>query len=291
MSPTSQQPHLTEAQERTQLLLSTLIRGLHSLVDGPSYIGQLIAYGPKAIPTLAAELLNGKPSGVAQPRQWMVEALGGLRAYDVLLTYLRQPVVIQSAVVRHGEEAVRNTAARELAPYESEEAFAVLLDCLRKRPLPGIVEAIAAYRRKETAPYLTDCLEDDVCRSAAIDALQLLGDEIRPLLIECATMKKPLSPDPESPSSIRRRRCCVRLLTRLPLSGADVSRLAPLVREQDPDLVTAIAKILFDSPHCDDYWSVLVNMLRVQPAVPWWRQDEFRCLLSQVQEKVENKTS
>lgn len=268
------------------IALVSLIRGLQSLVDGPAYIGELIAYGANAIPALADLLLNGKPSDVSQPRQWAVEALAGLGAYDVLLAYLRRPVNIQSPVVRHGEEAVRNTAARELAAYQTGEAFTVLLDCLRRRPLPGVVETIGLYRRTETAPYLLDCLEDDVCRSAAIEALERLGRETRPLLVESAVIRKPALPDPESPSSLRRRRCCVRLLQELHLAKEEVSRLARLLDENDPDLVIAAARVLFQSPHFHNDWSIVSHLRRVQQRVGWWLQDEFRSLISQVEKRL-----
>lgn len=277
---------LEGTQDANSLELFRLIRGLQSLVDGPSYINQLVAYGPKAIPALADVLLHGRPSSIPQPRQWTVEALGGLAAYDVLLSYLRRPLKIRSAIVLKGEEAVQNSAARELSAHRSEEAYTVLLDCLRRRPLPGVVETIGRYGRIEPAPYLVDCLEDDICRASAQDALQALNDAVRPLLVESALIRKPPSPDPESPSSIRRRRSCVRLLESLPLEKEDVERLAALLNEKNPDLVTSVAKVLFNSPHFRDYHRMLAQLKRVQRTVGWWLQDEFKSLAAQIERKV-----
>lgn len=284
--PAITEHHRDEAQNANSLELSRLIRGLQSLVDGPSYISQLVAYGPKAIPALADLLLEGKPSGIPQPRQWTVEALARLGAYGVLLSYLRRPLKIRSPIVLHGEEAVQNSAARELSGYQNEETYTVLLDCLRRRPLPGVIENIGLYGRTETAPYLVDCLEDDVCRSAAVEALQRFNDDVRPLLVESAVTRKPLLPDPENPSSIRRRRCCVRLLAFLHLAAEDVNRLASLLNENDPDLVTAVAQLLFNSPHFDDYRRLLVQLKRVQQTLGWWLQDEFKSLISQIETKI-----
>lgn len=263
-----------------------LIRGLHSLVDGPAYLCQLIAYGPKAIPALADLLLLGKPSGISQPRQWAVEALGALGAYRVLLEYLCESPEIQSPVVRHAEQAVQNTAARELSRYETEEAFSVLFDCLRRHPLPGIIEAIGLYRRPETAPYLLDSLEDDVCRSAAIEALRGLGDGIRGLLIESAMTRKPRPPEFETASSLHRRRCCVRLLQALDLTKAEVRQMTALLDEEDSDLVLAVTEALFHTAHFNDYQSALFHLRRVEKNVPWWLRDEYSYLRSDLEEKL-----
>jgi hypothetical protein len=273
-----------ERQDANSLELSSLIRGLQSLVDGPSYINRLVAYGPKAIPPLADLLLNGKPSGISQPRQWTVEALAGLGAWQVLLSFLSRPLSIQSPTVQHGEEAVQNTAARELAAYQCEEAFTVLMDFVRMHPLPGVVETLGLYRRTESAPYFVDCLEDDVCRSAAVESLRHLGDDIRSLLIESALTRKPQLPDPENPSSIRRRRCCVRLLEPLHLTKEEVNRLRPLFNENDPDLFVVVAQVLSHSPHFDDYRAILNHLYRVRRTLGWWLQDEFKALISQIEE-------
>jgi hypothetical protein len=286
MLPTTREPNLGKGRNADPLSLTRLIRGLHSLLDGPAYVAQLIAYGPDAIPVLADLLLEGKPSSVSEPRQWIVEALGGLGAYDVLLSYLRRPLQIQSPVIRHGEEAVQNGAARELAACQHEEVYAVLLDCLRRQPLPGFVETLGAYRRAETAPYLIDCLEDDVCRTAAVEALRGFGDAVRALLVEAATIVNPPWPEFESPSSIRRRRCCVRLLDQLHLTEEEVSRLLPLVYENDFDLVIAIAQVLFHTPHFADCNALLFHLNRVKATLGWWLKDEFKDLISEIEKQL-----
>ncbi|HEX4229949.1 MAG TPA: hypothetical protein VHZ07_14845 [Bryobacteraceae bacterium] len=291
MRPVTQSPCIGETQDANSVSFLSLVRGLQSLVDGPAYINKLIAYGPEAVPALADLLLNGKPGGIPQPRQWTVEALGGLGAYDVLLSYLRRPVYIRNPIVRHGEEAVMNTAARQLAAFPAEETFSVLLDLLRRRPLPGVIETIGLYRRKDTAPYLVDALEDDVCRSAAVEALQRLGDDIRPLLVESALIRMPPFPDPESPSSIRRRRCCVRLLESLRLTKEEVSRLAPILNENDADLVVAAAHLFYRTPEFRDYRLILRHLKRVQHTLGWWLQDESRSLILQVEEELANENS
>lgn len=268
------------------LSLSKLITGLHSLIEGPAYLGQLIAYGPGAIPALSGLLLRGKPSSVYQPRQLVVEALGALGAFDVLLSYLQHPLDIPSTIVRHAEEAVQNTAARELAACRNEEVYTVLLDCLRTHSLPGVVETIGSFHRPETASYLIDCLEDDVCRSAAVEALGGFGDSIRELLVESASIRNPPLPDFESPSSIRRRRCCARLLERLQVTEQEVNRLRPLLCENDADLVVAVAHVLVQSPRFANFASVLFHLNRVKSKAEWWLRDELAAFAAEVEAKL-----
>jgi len=291
MPQATQSPRLGETGNNNSPLLSSLIKGLQSLAEGPAYINELIAYGPNAVPALSDLLLNGKPSGIPQPRQWAVEALGGLGAYDTLLSYLRRPFNIGNAVVRHGEEAVLNTAARELASCPSESTFEVLLDLLRTRPLPGVIETIGSYRRSETAPYLLDQLEDDICRSAAMEALQALGDNVRPLLVESGLIQMPPLPDPESASSIRRRTSCIQLLESLDLTNEEITRLMPLLSENNPDLVIAIAQVLLQTPSFKDYRSVLFHLKRVQHTLGWWLRYQYRSLVSQIEEKLLNENT
>lgn len=287
MAPTKETPVFGSYRNTPgPLSLSKLITGLHSLIDGPTYLGQLIAYGPSAIPALSDLLLRGKPSSVYQPRQLVVEALGALGGFDVLLSYLRHPVGIPSAIVRHGEEAVQNGAARELAACLSEEVYGVLRDCLRKHPLPGIIETIGLFHRSETAHHLIDCLEDDVCRSAAVEALGGFGDSVRELLVESATMRNPPLPEFESPSSIRRRRCCARLLERLQVTEQEVNRLTPILCDNDPDLVVAIAHVHVQSPRFANFASVLFHLNRVKSKAEWWLRDELAAFAAEMEAKL-----
>lgn len=275
-----------DADLSSRFALTALIDGLHSLRDGPAYVNRLIAYGREATPALADFLLKSNPSGVPEARQWAVEALGGLGAYDVLLEYLRNPLKTRDPVVRQGEDAVPNTAARELASCHSDSVFPVLLDLLRTRPLPGVVETLGAYRRKEAAPYLIDCLEDDVCRAAAMDALRNLGDAVRLLLTESAITRKPGPPDNESRSSLQRRRCCLKLLEPLRLTREEVSRLEPLMHEKDPDTVIAVVQLLMRGARFTDYRSIRSHLHRVRKSLGWWLCDEFRTLLAKVEGRL-----
>lgn len=108
----------------------------------------LIGCGARAISPLRSFLLGGTPRSIYQPRQLAVETLAELGAKDVLIEYLSAPAIIDDAVVRHGEDAVRSTAARELARWQTEDVFQVLRQISLNQLLPGIVEALGGFERE-----------------------------------------------------------------------------------------------------------------------------------------------
>jgi HEAT repeat protein len=118
------------------------IEELNSLLDGERAVSKLIALGEAAKPALREFLLKGKPRGIYQPRRWAVEALAGLGAKDALLEYLRMSKRIADPVVRMGEEAVENEAARQLGAWRTGEVFEALLDVARERRRAGVLEAL-----------------------------------------------------------------------------------------------------------------------------------------------------
>ena len=76
-------------------------------------------------------LLQGKRSGIFLPRQRAVRALAELGAKDVLLDYLTSEEHIVDPVAAHGEEAVKNTAARALGAWRTEDVFEALRHILQ----------------------------------------------------------------------------------------------------------------------------------------------------------------
>jgi hypothetical protein len=188
-----------------------LLEELKSLRDGESAVLKLIASGPASIGPLREFLLFGPRSNVFLPRLWAVEALARLGARNILLEYLRLEKNTADPEVRLGEEAVEEKAALELAAGKTEDVFRLLLETARRRPLAGIVDALGKFRRPEAIPFLIGVLSDDMCRSAAEDALRKIFDSARPLLVSAAKTPLPCANN-ESPSSLLRRRTALRLL-------------------------------------------------------------------------------
>ena len=131
-----------------------LVESLNSLHEGELGVAMLVACGERAIPPLRKFLVHGKPSGVFIPRQRAVHALAELGAKHVLLEYLDFEKDIADPVAAYGEEGVRNTAARALAAWHTDDIYEGLLKVLRKRRLPGLIETLGEFERSEAIPDL-----------------------------------------------------------------------------------------------------------------------------------------
>jgi len=157
--------------------IEALVQSLNSLHEGELGVDMLVACGERAIEPLRRFLLHGKPSGIFVPKQRAVKALAELGAKEVLLDYLAFDEQIADPVAAHGEEAVKNTAARALGAWHTEDVYQALLRALRHRRLHGVIEALGEFPgRAEAVPELVAALEDDFCRSSAEDVLRNLGD-------------------------------------------------------------------------------------------------------------------
>lgn len=152
---------------------------------------------------------------------------------------------------------------------------------------PGVVEALASFHRFEPAPYLIQYLEDDVCRQSVLDALEALGEQPRALLLESAVTPSPPPPEWETPSSVRRRRCSLQLLERIPLPADEIQQLIPLLSHSDPEIVVRAISIATQSNQLEGRATLAFHLRRIANRVPWWLQSEFTTLKS----KLESWTS
>ena len=191
-----------------------LVEQLEDLHRGHRAAEQLVACGEGAVEPLRDYLINGRPSHIFQPRQWAVQALARLGAWPVLLEYLGLPKDIADPVTRFGEEAVENTAARALADRQTEEVFQVLYRLAGQRLLPGVIEALGAFRRPETVALFITALGDDLCRAAAEQSLRRIGTAALPALRAAARRGKG-SRGRETPTETLRRKSAARLLSEL----------------------------------------------------------------------------
>jgi hypothetical protein len=161
-----------------------------------------------------------------------------------LCDYLLRQKDIRDPELRLAEEAVENTAARELGHSQSEESFHVLRAVATSRKLPGAVEALAQFRRADAAPVLVAALESDFCRSAAADGIRLIRVAAVPYLIDSVRSPEPSRAE-ENPSSLRRRRAALRLLAEKEVDASCWPSLEFLLNESDEWLQSCAAKIAF----------------------------------------------
>jgi hypothetical protein len=113
------------------------INKLKSLHDGDLAITNVAAYGVCAVPALHELLFAREPSGLYQVRCRAVEALALMRAYDVLIEFLRAERAITDPVERVGEDAVINAAALAVANVRKQPVFELLLRLASRPSLTG----------------------------------------------------------------------------------------------------------------------------------------------------------
>lgn len=266
--------------------IARLIRWLQSLVEGQSAVEELVACGAKAIEPLREFLLSGRIVSVPQPRMWAVDALAGLRARTIIVEYLRAPSRASDPVLRLAEEAVRNTAARKLGLWEDQETFAVLLDLGRDRLLPGIVESLAKFARSEAIPILDRALEDDFCRAAAEEGFRKIGPQARRALLYSALTPLPDAND-EWPSSRRRRRSALALLTDIGVEPQAWAEVRTLLAEHDPEIIVRVAQVASVAAGSDDRAAAAARLVDCLAELPWYvREDARAALLALAPESV-----
>ncbi len=258
--------------------IEKLVESLNSLHDGDLGISLLIACGEAAIRPLREVLLHGRAGSVFIPRQRVVWALAELGAKRVLLEYLAHEKEIADPAVRQGEDAVENTAARALAAWHTEDVFLALSRKLSVRLMPGAIETLGDFRRSEPLPRYILALEDDFCRRSAEDAIEKLGENARPALIDAARTPDP-SGNYESPSSVCRRRSALRLLSKLRVSSADWHQLAALLRDQDPEIVARTAWVGLEAGEGEDKQYAARRLVDVLPRVDWLLQADIETWL------------
>lgn len=255
--------------------IQDLVDSLNSLHEGDLGIDMLVACGEKAIEPLRRFLFEGKPSGIFMSRQRAVRALAELGAKQVLLEYLASEKHISDPVAAHGEEAVKNTAARALAAWRGDDVYEALRLVLHRKCFLGVIETLGEFRRPEAVPELVAALEDDFCRSTAEEALRKIGEPAHSALIDAARTPDPLGVN-ERPASLRRRRCALRLLEQLQLSSDDWQQVAALVHEVDPEIAARAGAIALSVAGERDQRFAVKRLIEALSASDWLLQCEIQ---------------
>jgi HEAT repeat protein len=259
--------------------IQRLIQQLNVLHNGDLAVEKLVIFGQQAIGPLREYLINGTPSHIYQPRQRAVHALARLGAKDVLLEYLNVPKDIPDPVIRFGEEAVENTAARALAAWQIDEIFEKLLQIARERIFPGLIEALGSFSRSEAIPLFIAALMDDFSRTAAENVLKAMGDMAKPALIEAVHTSPDSSENGESPSNLLRRRSAMRILADLTVTVDEWSRLKEFLTNDDPEISASVAGIALEIADPEDRRAAIDILIAKVPYVNWCIQKEIEnCL-------------
>ena len=250
--------------------IRSFVRDLESLRSGDLTVALLVGCGERAIPALREFLLHGQPRAVFQPRQHAVEALAELGAKDVLIEYLSQNREIPNAVVRFAEEAVANTAARELARWPTKETFQFLLNFAQARTLPGVIDALGKSQRAEAASVFLRALTDDVCRPFAEEALRSIAEKVRPALIQAAQPNG--DEDVERPREKQKRRSVLRILADMVVTEAECIELTPLLQDHDQEIAIMAGEIGVDWAPAEERQHAARFLIRSLASTHWYMQ-------------------
>jgi len=263
-------------EKRTEREILLLIANL-GLKDIDETIPRLVTYGSKAIEPLSRYLLNGRPTGTFQGRQWAVMALARLGARDVLKKYLSLSKDITDPVVDFGEEAVESTAARELARWPDEDTFQFLMDYAKRKKRIGTLEALGEFKRKESVKLLIDALGDDFYRQAAKSSLRKIGRIAYRYLLNSLVSKS----KNESPSDIRRKEIVISLLNDLGISKKDWLLIRSLLKHPSPGIVAGATKIAAKIAPKKDRVLAARKAIDAYTSANWWIRIELEdCLNS-----------
>ncbi|HHQ48470.1 MAG TPA: hypothetical protein ENK19_06250 [Acidobacteria bacterium] len=159
--------------------LDRLVARLADLHDGESAFFDVIQAGPEAIPALEA-LVREEPQSVFAHRCLAVDALaaiGGPDAWQALLGALEELSTrrVPSSLAL-AEDAVVNRIATHLAGSGTPGASEALLAALAARPRGEVARALGRLHEERAIPMLVACLDDDLARDGAMEALQGFGE-------------------------------------------------------------------------------------------------------------------
>lgn len=186
------------------------------------------------------------------------------------MEYLSHKREIADAVVRFGEEAVENTAARELARWPTDEVFQFLTNLVQRRMLAGAVDALGRFDRPEAAPVFVKALGDDVSRPAAEKALRGVAEKVKPLLFQAA--RRIDARDDERRSDRQRRRSVVRILADMVLRDEDWKELKPLLQDGDQEIEIMAGEMAVDWAPAAERQEAARFLIRSLDSAHWFLQ-------------------
>jgi HEAT repeat protein len=260
--------------------LTDLRRRLRSLQDGDGAVIEAIGIGVPAIPVLRELLFERDSAGIFEPRVRAVHALAALRATNDLKEYVRKWKRASDPVERFGDEAVLGAAARFLGATMDQEVYDILMAIGRKHPVPGVIEALGRYGRSESVSIMLRALADDMSRTAAEQALRILGEAGIPALIEAAMRPVANFWGREIPSSVRRRRSALMLLLEFGVTRDIWDRVRGLVSDSDDEISVRACAIGLTAGTGTDQRDCAWRMVELLRRVAWPLHQEIEdCLI------------
>ena len=196
---------------------ASLVERLKNLHDGPRVLPEVIRLGEAAVPALEV-ILRGPSQAVPHSRCFAADALGAIGTPDstaALVAALRDSIARNpDPISLEAESVVIDRIAEHLGFCPRVEVAEALLEALHRRPYPGCARSLGRLRESRAIPLLIECLNDDVARPAAVEALRCFGRVASEALCRMFVETR-LSSGLEAPSRIDGRAAAVRLLGEL----------------------------------------------------------------------------
>lgn len=266
-------------QVQSDRSIEKTVSELDSLVGSESVVEKVVALGKPAIPYLEHLLLDRSPRTISIPRCRAVHALGELGAYATLSKYLSRYERPADSVVLFAEDAVRSTAAKELARIRSEEVYHVLLDATRQRATSGLVQALGAFRRHESVPLLFQLLEDDLCRVDALAELRKVPNAAQPYAI--ILLRGSTGTPIEGTTFSRRRHSTLQLLVDFRISEGEWPEIRQYLHDEDLDCVVAAARLGLLLARAVNRESIVEALIGASARMNWAQEMEVIEILDQ----------
>ncbi len=159
--------------------LDQLITRLRDLHDGERAFFEVIQTGPAAIPALEA-VVREEPQSVFAHRCLAADALAAIGGPDAWSALLR---ALEDLSARHvpaslaiAEDAVVDRIAVHLGASGDPRVPEALLAALAARPRGEVARALGRLHEERAIPMLIACLDDDLAREGAMEALRSFGD-------------------------------------------------------------------------------------------------------------------
>jgi hypothetical protein len=255
-------PNLCSHPANLSAALSRL-KSLHCDADG---VTEVVAVGERAIPVLKTILFERESSGLYQVRCRTAEALGLLGGFDVLEQFLRERGPAEDPVERLGDDVVISSAARALARRRDDRTFVLLFELAGRRPLNGLIAALASFRRPESIPILIEALGEDEVRPTAESAIVSYGSAAASLLLEAAD--SPTSDNP-SESQLRKLRSVISLLGDIKLEPAGVDRIRQHMASVDKQVSLLACRAALRSGSEEARSDARARLLDLRSRVSW----------------------
>lgn len=263
--------------------LSAALSRLKSLHHDASGVADVVAIGECAIPALKAILFERESSGLYQVRCRAVEALGSLGAFDVLEKFLTEPRPADDPVERLGDDVVVSSAARAIARKKNDDrTFALLHELASRRPLIGLISALASFQRPTAIPILINALGEDEVRLAAETALMSYGAAARSLLLDAAEQFK--TSNDLSESQLRKCRSILRLLSEIGVGGREMDRLRPFIASADTQVSLLACRIALSSGSTSTRGKARARLMQLRSRVPWLERMQIEQYLASAPE-------